>query len=105
MSMEGKEMFINNSFPDERLQGGPANLNISQPLSKDTLMEEFVMLRRQMNDAAHLITTSRFHGKSKHPGLNYFSADEWIQFADMHMRHHLRQKARIDEFLTSSRMH
>lgn len=24
---------------------------------------------------------------------------EWLQFSEMHMRHHLRQKARIEEFL------
>ena len=27
-------------------------------------------------------------GKTKHPGLNYFTAKEWLQFAEMHLRHH-----------------
>ena len=40
-------------------------------------------------------------GKSKHPGLGYFNAQEWFLFAEIHMRHHFRQKARIDEFLAS----
>jgi hypothetical protein len=38
-------------------------------------------------------------GKSRHPGLGYFNAGEWLRFIEMHMRHHLRQKERIDAFL------
>jgi hypothetical protein len=38
-------------------------------------------------------------GKTRHPGLLYFSALEWLRFAEMHMRHHFRQKKRIDEAL------
>jgi hypothetical protein len=52
-----------------------------------------------MSSAAIKITESPFGGKTKHPGLGYFSAHEWLQFADMHFRHHLRQKKRIDDFL------
>jgi hypothetical protein len=103
MTNEGKEMFLNNSFPDERLQGGPANSKIPQPLTKDGLLQEFMDLRRAMNEAAVSMKQSAFNGKAKHPGLGYFSATDWLQFADMHMRHHFRQKARLDEFLQSTR--
>jgi hypothetical protein len=37
-------------------------------------------------------------GKTKHPGSNYFTAKEWLQFAEIHLRHHLKQKKRIDDF-------
>lgn len=103
MTTEGKEMFRNNSFPDERLQGAPSNSRIPQPASKEGLIEEFMDLRREMNNAAVLMKETVFNGKAKHPGLAYLSASEWLQFADMHMRHHLRQKKRIDDFLSSSR--
>jgi hypothetical protein len=39
-------------------------------------------------------------GKTRHPGLLYFSAPEWLQFAEMHLRHHFLQKQRIDAFLS-----
>lgn len=52
-----------------------------------------------MNNVEMLISKSPFKGKTKHPGLDYFSAIEWLQFAEMHLRHHLRQKKRIDHFL------
>ena len=103
MTNEGKVMLHNNSFPDERLQGGPANENIPQPSSRDGLIEEFLNLRRAMNDAAISMERTTSKGKARHPGLGYFNAADWLQFADMHMRHHLRQKARIDEFLQSTR--
>jgi len=103
MSSEGKEMFLNNSFPDERLKGAPSNSRIPQPASKQELQKQFLDLRKDMNDKAVLIRDTAFYGKAKHPGLNYFTASDWLQFADMHMRHHLRQKTRIDEFLISTR--
>jgi hypothetical protein len=41
-------------------------------------------------------------GKTKYPGLNYFTAKEWLQFAGIHLRHHLKQKKRIDDFLKNN---
>src|SRR5688572_21882595 len=49
MTSEGKEMFLNNSFPDERLQGAPSNSRILQPKNKEELVEEFIDLGRAMN--------------------------------------------------------
>jgi uncharacterized damage-inducible protein DinB len=103
MTAEGKELFRNKSFPDERLQGAPSNSRIPQPVNKEELLEEFAALRREMNTAAVRMHETVFKGKAKHPGLGYLNASEWLQFADMHMRHHLRQKKRIDGFLISSR--
>jgi len=102
MSMEGKEMFINNAFPDERLKGAASNSRIPQPKSKEELLKQFMDLRMVMNDKAVVMKATVFNGKAKHPGLNYLNAAEWLQFADMHMRHHLRQKKRIDDFLKAS---
>ncbi len=98
-SPAGKEMLANNEFPNQIIEGDPANGFIRQPESKEKLLQDLVLLKEQMNKVASKITETSFHGKSKHPGLNYFSAAEWLQFADMHFRHHLRQKKRIDEFL------
>jgi len=98
-SAAAQTMFLNNDFPDEMIEGSPDNASIPQPESKEQLMDDLVNLKSEMNKAAHLISESTFIGKTKHPGLNYFSARQWLQFADMHFRHHLRQKKRIDAFL------
>jgi hypothetical protein len=38
-------------------------------------------------------------GRAGHPGFGRLSAPEWVQLADMHLRHHVRQKRRIDAAL------
>ena len=98
-SSAAKEMLRNNTFPDEVIMGAPSNAHIPQPENKGHLMNDLVSLKAEMEDAACLISDSPFCGKTKHPGFHYFSAKEWLQFADMHFRHHLRQKKRIDNFL------
>lgn len=102
-SPDAKTMFLNNNFPDEAIEGSPANSYIPQPDNKDQLMSGLINLKEEINKVAILISKSPFKGKTKHPGLNYFNADEWLRFAEMHFRHHLRQKKRIDEFLKINR--
>ncbi|MEO5599762.1 MAG: DinB family protein [Cyclobacteriaceae bacterium] len=97
---DAKTMFCNNNFPDEILEGSPANTHMPQPDNKDQLLNDLLNLKSEINKVAVMISKTSFNGKTKHPGLDYFSATEWFQFADMHFRHHLRKKKRIDEFLT-----
>ena len=97
-----KMMFRNNSFPDEIIEGPPTNANIPQPEGKDQLKTGLLRLRNEAVEIGALISGSECTGKTKHPGLHYFSAAEWLQFAGMHLRHHLGQKRRIDEFLATS---
>jgi hypothetical protein len=66
-------------------------------------MDYLIKLKTEITTIGILISTSQFRGKTKHPGLNYFNANEWFQFAEMHFRHHLRQKKRIEEFLKGTR--
>ncbi len=98
-SPDAKTMFLNNDFPDEVIEGAPSNAYIQQPDNKEQVMRCLLNLKDEMNNAAILISKSSFQGKTKHPGLNYFNANEWFRFAEMHFRHHLRQKKRIDDFL------
>ena len=101
MSPFTQAIFAGNSFPDEKLTN-PSNVNIPQPESKETLLQLLVNLKNEMNNAAIQISNSALKGKTRHPGLHYFNANEWLQFAEMHLRHHLEQKKRIDEFLKMS---
>jgi hypothetical protein len=95
----GKMMLLNNEFPDEIIEGPPSNFFTPQSDSKEDLVNKLVNLKDEISKAARLISESSFKGKTKHPGLNYFNASEWYQFAHMHFRHHLRQKKRIEDFL------
>jgi hypothetical protein len=97
MHEDAKRMFANNSFPDILIQGPATNVFIPQPESKEELTRRLVAIKEAVNGLFG--EGAQGMGKTRHPGLLYFSAGEWLQFAEMHMRHHLRQKARIDEAL------
>lgn len=97
MHEDAKRMFRNNGFPDVQIQGPATNSFIAQPETKEELKQRLVAIRMEVNRLFGNGDASRSVGKTRHPGLLFFSAGEWLQFAEMHMRHHLRQKARIDE--------
>ena len=102
-SPDAKTMFYNNAFPDIVIEGAPANAYVPEPGNKEQLISCLMNLKDEINNVAILISKSPFKGKTKHPGLNYFNANEWFQFAEMHFRHHLRQKKRIDDLLKINR--
>jgi hypothetical protein len=99
MSDEGKEMFCNNAFPDAVLEGPPSNDHVTQPESKEYLRDRLINLKAEAGRLSVNLQASRSRGKTKHPGLHYLSGGEWLQFAEMHLRHHFRQKSRVDSFL------
>ena len=99
MSPDAKKMFRANAFPDALIEGPPTNATTPQPVSKEAIMRALLDLKKEFSRMKILIAQNPLQGKTKHPGLHYFSAADWFQFADMHFRHHFRQKKRIDDFL------
>lgn len=98
MHKHAKAMFANNAFPD-MLLGNPSNDPYSrQPQSKEELLQGLLRIKQEVN-ALYTADLPTAGGKTQHPALLFFSSAEWLQFAEMHMRHHLRQKERIDEQL------
>ncbi len=102
MSDAAAAMFARNSFPDEVLEGPPENAFTLQPAGKDELIGEMSRLKKEVEDTGALLKRDGGDGKTRHPGLGYFSASEWFRFAGMHFRHHFRQRKRIEAFLRSS---
>jgi hypothetical protein len=92
MHDDAKMMFRNNSFPDIQIDGPATNTFIPQPKSK----EELQLRLQTIKDEVNQFVFTHLHGKTQHPGLLFFNALEWLQFAEMHLRHHFRQKQRID---------
>ena len=98
---EGKAMLAANSFPDVRIEGPPTNALVQQPADKAQVIAGFDDLLNTLRMVNAQAANSSVSGKTAHPGLGYLTAAEWAQFAAMHLRHHLRQKARIDSFLAT----
>ncbi|MEQ9102197.1 MAG: DinB family protein [Imperialibacter sp.] len=97
MSEVAKAMFANDEFPDKMIEGPPSNAATPQPASKEEIVREFEKLKERILALGHSNSTKK--GKTKHPGHQYFNADEWLQYAHMHFRHHERQKGRIESSL------
>jgi hypothetical protein len=94
-----KMIFKNNELPDRAL-ANPNNIpDTRQPKSKVELSQELLSIKAKVNELCRTYDLSSAKGKTLHPGFLYFTAAEWLQFADMHMRHHFRQKKRIDALL------
>ena len=102
-SPDGAAMLARNEFPDTLIEGPDTRIDIPQPGSTDELKNALRQLNDEIRRIAILVSDSPHRGKTKHPGLGYFSAYDWLQFADMHFRHHLRQKKRINDFLRSKK--
>ncbi len=101
-SPAAKAMFLRNDLPDTIIEGPPSNALTTQPHSKEQLITGLMHLKDEFTVVVALISASPFKGKTKHFGLHYFNAQDWLQFAEMHLRHHLRQKKRIDDYLKTA---
>ena len=101
MNAAGKSMFLHNSFPDLQIKGPASNDATPSPENTDACLQKLKTLRKKYQDTAREVDTLTVSGKTRHPGLGYFNAAEWVQFASMHFQHHLRQKRRIEECLQS----
>ncbi len=91
-------IFANNEFPDERIRNTEqSSQTIPNPKSKSDLFEQMLHIKNSLNLQWNTINNNISTGKTQHPGLGYFNAQEWFHFAELHLRHHLRQKQRIEQ--------
>jgi len=99
MNENARTMLRNNSFPDILIEGPATGIVIKQPESGDEVRQKLLAIKADVNYLYAAFDPSKVIGKTRHPGLRYFNTLDWLQFAEMHMRHHFRQKKRIDEAL------
>lgn len=98
-SEKAKQILERGSFGEEKIKGDPQTaVNVPQPNSLAFLRKEFEYLENRAKISWEKVRNNP-PGKSKHPGLGYFNSFQWFQFAELHLRHHLKQKDRIEEGL------
>jgi hypothetical protein len=102
VSEEGTAMFGNDGFPDLQIVGPPSNNDTLAPSTKEELRLGLQDIREKSQKLIRSAPEDWTGGKTRHPGLGYFHALEWLQFSAMHMRHHMRQRARIDAILAAT---
>ena len=96
---QARALFENGAFPDELIKGDPMIAeNVQQPGSKKELKESLAKLKADTNQIWSRMQTAKTFGKSEHPGVGFLDCYEWIKYSEMHMRHHFKQKRRIEDF-------
>ncbi|WP_169818805.1 DinB family protein [Niabella ginsenosidivorans] len=95
MTPEAAALFAVNSFPNKPLANPFNDIHLQQPESKEQLRRQLTGIREKVCQLFKNASIRK--GKTLHPGFQYFNAAEWLQFADMHLRHHLWQKEKIDK--------
>ncbi len=99
MHHAAKTMLENNAFPDMQLENPANSLNLRQPLSKQELLHGLLVIKEEVSRLCTVFDIEKSTGKTEHPGFLFLNAVQWLRLAEMHIRHHLAQKNRIDEAL------
>ena len=100
MHKNARVLFAQNAFPDMQFTNPSNSLGLRQPQSKEELQEALLNIKNKVNSLYAGTDISASNGKTEHPGLGFFNAAEWLLFTEIHMRHHFRQKKRIDDNLS-----
>ena len=93
-------VFAANELPDIEIVGPASNDLTPQPESIESMREGLTSIKLRAMTVREKLAGDPLSGKVKHPGLGYFDAAQWYQFADIHIRHHLRQLPRMEEKLS-----
>ena len=99
----GKIIYLINGFLPVKVKVPPSETYTPKPpAGKEEVKKGLALVKSKMKDLAPKVDASASMGKTEHPALGYLNALEWYQLIEMHYRHHLRQKGRIDQFLKTA---
>jgi len=92
------------SFPPVKLKikkfpNAVKHLYFPENISIDAAISGLEKSIRKMEQALQLISQAGTSMRVKHWAGGWFNARQWYHSAEMHIRHHLRQKKRLDRFL------
>ncbi|MGG1517446.1 DinB family protein [Paenibacillus oryzisoli] len=98
----GREAFEQGGFPPVRIHVPPSpGFTPLQPESKEQLVQGMQAVLQRMTDIAPRIALSGPEHTEAHPRFGQLNAGEWFRLVEMHYRHHLMQKDRLQKFLVS----
>ncbi len=99
-SIPGILVFFIGTFPPFRFKVvDPLKYNPAKPESIAEIKENLSKLVLEMNNIKDDLISEKIFGKEKHPVLGYLNSYEWYKLIEMHFRHHLRQKERVEKKL------
>ena len=99
LSLSAREIFKNNQLPGIEIEGPESNNFTAQPENVASVKSGLLNLKNEFSRIKKILLLNKISGKRKHPGLGYFNAAEWFQFAEIHLRHHFIQKTKLESWL------
>lgn len=99
--MPGKITFALGSFLPARIKVPPSDAYTpKQPAGIQEMKAGLAHLLEAVRETGRALEGAAEAQLTRHPALGALNAREWFQLIEMHFRHHLRQKRRLDQFLT-----
>jgi Domain of unknown function (DUF1338)/DinB superfamily len=93
----GENVFKYNSFPPIKAKvPGNAPDPVAQPIENYEIIFEKIIQQLENQEDAIEADTGEY--KTSHPVFGWHNAKEWLQSFEMHHRHHLRQKAELEQY-------
>ncbi|MED1664818.1 DinB family protein [Brevibacillus laterosporus] len=97
----GIQVFAQGSFPPIKIHVPPTKqYTPPQPTTKEELVLGLKNVLDRMRKWGEVIEEIPSHLKMLHPALGALNAQEWYALVEMHYRHHLLQKERLQAFLS-----
>ncbi len=98
--LPGKLTFFLGSFPPIRIKVPPSETYTpKQPVNIEAMKTGLEKLIKIMQKTEQKLSGVSDNSKTAHPAFGFLNAREWFHVIEMHFRHHLRQKKRLDRFL------
>jgi len=70
-------------------------------ISKTEALDFILEFEKAFDDNYALLAHAKANSKTKHPRLGYLNAKQWLRFIEIHLKHHLKQLARIEKSFQS----
>lgn len=94
----GEATFAHHGFANMRIKGP----EFAPQQSLAQAQAGLTALMTTMKEVETRILAAPSSGKTAHPRLGFLDAQEWYDLIEIHFRHHLHQKNRLDAWLTGA---
>lgn len=95
----GRLLFLVKTIPPYKFKIRDVKSNaIQQPSNIEAVRFHLKQLKANIQEVAQSLKVTN-NAKTLHPFLGYLNAYEWFELIEIHFRHHLRQKSKIDKAL------
>lgn len=97
----GKRLFRTGGFPPVKIRlSDEMNQPPNNTDTHEALKQRIDDLTARLKFLKPLVPSANPDFKTLHGGFGWLNAQEWYELIEMHTRHHLRQQAELDKYLT-----